>query len=115
MRPNVHAAFTIDEQARNRPFLRFGGMTYPFFATPYPDEKVTGPIFGSEQRAIVGVMVRNPGRVLTPDELCGGLTPMSRTPRRMDTLIGGIRDALGPDAVVAVPRRGWTYLPSSTG
>jgi len=90
-------------------------MTYPFFATPYPDEKVAGPIFGTEQRAIVGVMARHPGKVLTLDELCVGLTPMSRTPRRMETLIGGIRDALGPDVVVAVPRRGWTYLPSAPG
>ena len=88
-------------------------MTYPFFATPYPDLKDAGPIFGAEQRAIVGVMVRNPGKVLSMDELCAGLTPMTRTPRRMETLIDGIRAALGPDAVVDVPRRGWKYVPAT--
>jgi hypothetical protein len=88
-------------------------MTYPFFATPYPDRKDMGPILGTEQRMIVGVMVRNPGKVLSTDELCAGLTPMARTPRRIGTLMDGIRTTLGPDTVVAVPRRGWKYVPAS--
>ena len=88
-------------------------MTYPFYATPYPDAMVAGPIFGTEQRAIVGVMVRNPGKVLTLEQLSVGLTPMTRTPRRMTTLLEGIRATLGPDTVVDVPRRGWKYVPAA--
>jgi hypothetical protein len=38
---------------------------------------------------------------------------MSRTPRRMETLLEGIRATLGADTVVEVPRRGWTYLPAT--
>ena len=90
-------------------------MTFPFFATPYPDAKASGPILGAEQRAIVGLMVRHPGKVLSMQELAAGLTPMSRSPRRMQTLIDGIRATLGPDTVVDVPRRGWMYAPTAVG
>ena len=44
--------FTVGERTGNRPSLPSGTMTFPFFATPYPDAKASGPILGAEQRAI---------------------------------------------------------------
>ena len=51
------------------------------------------------------------GRVLTVDQLGATLSPFSRTNRRVRTLIDGLRDTLGEDTIVEVPRRGFRYEP----
>ena len=93
-------------------------MTYPFFVTAHPDSRFTSasaePLLNREQRRMLGVMVRRPGHVLTVAEMCAGLSPTTaRNPRRINDLISGLRRALGDDAIVDVPRRGWMYLPAA--
>jgi hypothetical protein len=46
--------------------------------------------------------------------MCAGLSPTTvRNPRRIHDLISGLRRALGEDAIVHVPRRGWIYVPAA--
>jgi DNA-binding winged helix-turn-helix (wHTH) protein len=93
-------------------------MTYPFSVTAHPDDRFASatvdPVLGREQRRMLGVMVRRPGHVLSTAEMCAGLSPTTaRNPRRIHDLISGLRRALGEDAIVHVPRRGWIYVPAA--
>jgi DNA-binding response OmpR family regulator len=57
------------------------------------------------------VLASNAGRVLSRAELArrAGLADLSD--RRCDSLIVGIRRAIGADRVVTVRRRGWMLVP----
>jgi DNA-binding response OmpR family regulator len=69
---------------------------------PHPLEHLT-----SQERAVYDVLAAHAGRVLSRAELArrAGLADLSA--RRCDSLIVGIRRAIGPDRIVTVRRRGW--------
>ena len=60
-----------------------------------------------QERAVYKVLSEGAGRVLSRQEIArrAGLTELS--PRRCDSIIVGIRRAIGPERVQTVRRRGW--------
>jgi DNA-binding response OmpR family regulator len=72
---------------------------------PHPLEHLT-----AQERAVYHVLAANSGRVLSRTELArrAGLAELSA--RRCDSLIVGIRRAIGHDRIVTVRRRGWMLL-----
>ncbi len=85
-------------------------MIFPPYAAPFPDG-ATPPVLGAQERAMLTVLAQRPGKVVTGDVLAQRLGLPTLTPRRAGELVGGINTALGPDTVVAVPRRGWMLQP----
>lgn len=59
------------------------------------------------EAAVYDALRSRPGRVLSRFELVrlSGLGELSA--RRVDSLLVGLREALGPDAVITVRGRGW--------
>ncbi len=70
------------------------------------ESPVPGRLGGSE-RAVLGVLVEAPGRVLSRTELArrAGLRRLSE--RRIDAVIVSLRRLLGADSITTVRRRGW--------
>ena len=66
---------------------------------------------GPRERAVLGALVDNGGRVVDRDQLRRDAGLESLSARRCDAVLVGIRRALGPDAVVTVRRRGWRLHP----
>jgi DNA-binding response OmpR family regulator len=64
-----------------------------------------------QERAVYDALASNVGRVLSRNELArrAGLADLSA--RRCDSLIVGVRRAVGADRVRTVRRRGWMLLP----
>lgn len=62
---------------------------------------------GTQERAVLSVLVANQGRVLGRRELArqAGMSDLSE--RRCDSVLVGIRRVLGPDAIRTVRSRGW--------
>lgn len=94
-------------------------MTRPAPANPLTHQPATGMVqdphplehLTSQERAVYEVLASNAGRVLSRAELArrAGLADLSA--RRCDSLIVGIRRAIGHDRVVTVRRRGWMLVP----
>lgn len=59
------------------------------------------------EAAVYAALRANPGRVISREELVrlAGLDALSA--RRVDSLLVGLREALGQDAIITVRRRGW--------
>ncbi len=68
---------------------------------------------GAQERAVLAVLVANQRRVVGRREIsrAAGLAELSE--RRCDSLLVGIRRAIGSDAVVTVRSRGWMLAPSA--
>ena len=68
---------------------------------------------GVQERAVLSVLVANQRRVVGRREIsrAAGLAELSE--RRCDSLLVGIRRAIGSDAVVTVRSRGWMLAPSA--
>jgi DNA-binding response OmpR family regulator len=64
-----------------------------------------------QERAVYLVLAQRPGRVLSRAEIAreAGLEQLSE--RRCDSLLVGVRRAVGVDAVRTVRRRGWMLVP----
>ena len=77
----------------------------PLMQAPHPLEHLT-----PQERAVYQVLADNSGRVLSRHELArrAGLGDLS--PRRCDSIIVGIRRAIGAEQVQTVRRRGWMLL-----
>jgi DNA-binding response OmpR family regulator len=59
------------------------------------------------EAAVYDALRSHPGKVLSRDELIrmAGLSDLSQ--RRVDGLLVGLREALGPDSIITVRSRGW--------
>jgi DNA-binding response OmpR family regulator len=64
----------------------------------------------AQERAVFEALSDSAGRVLSRNEIArrAGLSELSD--RRCDSLIVGIRRAIGPDRVRTVRRRGWMLV-----
>lgn len=62
---------------------------------------------GTQERAVLSVLVANRNRVISRRELSrqAGLTDLSE--RRCDSVLVGLRRTLGHDAIITVRSRGW--------
>lgn len=59
------------------------------------------------ERAVLDVLRRASGRVVSRQDLAVAAGLHDLSPRRVDALLTGIRRALGPGSVVTVRGRGW--------
>jgi DNA-binding winged helix-turn-helix (wHTH) protein len=68
---------------------------------------------GPREKAVLSVLVEQPGRVIDRSTLRrdAGLDDLSA--RRCESVLVGVRRALGPDAIVTVRRRGWRLSPDA--
>jgi hypothetical protein len=82
-------------------------MVYPPYAAPFPDSKSADITLGNQQRAMLTLMARKPGKVFTAEELASTLNLPMLTPRRAGVLVSGINEVLGEETVTEVARRGW--------
>jgi DNA-binding winged helix-turn-helix (wHTH) protein len=73
---------------------------------------VTTPL-GAQERAVLRILVEQGGRVISRHELARrcGLTELHE--RRCDSILVHVRQALGPDSIVTVRRRGWMLRPEA--
>lgn len=73
---------------------------------------MTGTL-GAQERAVLRILVEQGGRVISRHELARrcGLTDLHE--RRCDSILVHVRQALGPDAIVTVRRRGWMLRPEA--
>jgi DNA-binding winged helix-turn-helix (wHTH) protein len=62
---------------------------------------------GSQERAVLSVLIANAGRVVSRHELTRAAGITAATERRCDSILVGIRRNLGPEAITTVRRRGW--------
>jgi DNA-binding winged helix-turn-helix (wHTH) protein len=62
---------------------------------------------GSQERAVLAVLIANAGRVVSRHELAREAGITAATERRCDSILVGIRRCLGPEAISTVRRRGW--------
>lgn len=89
-----------------------------FVARPAPEQQELIPSSAThsferltaQERAVFDVLAARRGRVLSRQEIArrAGLTDLS--PRRCDSLIVGIRRAVGTDRVRTIRRRGWMLV-----
>jgi DNA-binding winged helix-turn-helix (wHTH) protein len=86
-------------------------MIYPPYAAPFPDSNAADITLGNQQRAVLTVLARKPGRVVTSEELAAVVGLPAMTPRRADVVMNGINEVLGEGTIVDVPRRGWMLQP----
>lgn len=62
---------------------------------------------GKQERAVLTVLVENVGRVVSRRELARRVGIAELSERRCDSLLVGVRRALGADAIRTVRSRGW--------
>lgn len=65
-----------------------------------------------QERAVYQVLVANRGRVLSRHEIARAIGIAELSERRCDSLIVGVRRAVGRDRVRTVRRRGWMLADS---
>ena len=72
-----------------------------------------GVQLGARERAVLAVLVDRGGRVVDRDRLRqeAGLEDLNA--RRCESVLVGVRRALGEDAIVTVRRRGWRLRPEA--
>lgn len=68
---------------------------------------------GAQERAVLRILVEQGGRVISRHEIARrcGLTELHE--RRCDSILVHVRQALGPDTIVTVRRRGWMLRPEA--
>ena len=88
-------------------------MDRPALAAP-PDSRsqVSRPLehLTPQERAIYSVLADNAGRVLSRSELARAVGIADLSERRCDSLIVGVRRAVGPGHLRTVRRRGWMLV-----
>ena len=130
----VHGPFTCAEQRRNAPLLTslptampapasqvdaLPLMTSATISTPtsnplgdrdQPHDRHAS--LGAQERAVLTTLLANRGRVVGRRELARGAGLAELSPRRCDSVLVGLRRALGNDAIVTVRSRGWMLNPA---
>jgi DNA-binding winged helix-turn-helix (wHTH) protein len=66
---------------------------------------------GPRERAVLGVLVEQQGRVIDRSTLRRGAGLDDLSPRRCESVLVRVRRVLGPEAIVTVRRRGWRLSP----
>ena len=79
-----------------------------------PRSQVSRPLehLTPQERAVYYVLAENAGRVLSRSELARAVGIADLSERRCDSLIVGVRRALGSGRVRTVRRRGWMLVGS---
>lgn len=79
----------------------------PAFDSVPPAALSVRSALGTQERAVLSVLVANRNRVISRRELSrqAGLTDLSE--RRCDSVLVGLRRTLGHDAIITVRSRGW--------
>ena len=88
-------------------------MYSPALVIPGPDASDPLGHLGPQQRAVLFVLAESAGRVISRRELARRVGITDRSDRRCDSLLVGVRRALGPDAIRTVRSRGWMLDPDA--
>jgi DNA-binding response OmpR family regulator len=88
-------------------------MAFPLDVPKFPDTPTDDVVLGSQERAVLAAMAQKPGKVFSREDLAAHVRWSSLTSRRLEELMDTLRAKVGADAVVAVPRRGWTFRPAT--
>jgi len=88
-------------------------MFSPALVIPGPDASDPLGHLGPQELAVLFVLAENAGRVISRRELARRIGITDRSDRRCDSLLVGVRRALGPDAIRTVRSRGWMLDPDA--
>ena len=66
-----------------------------------------GGALGTQERAVLNVLMANRNRVISRRELARQAGLLDLSERRCDSLLVGLRRTLGHDAIITVRSRGW--------
>jgi len=113
LRLAVHAPFTVGEHTGNGPDLRCRAVFSPALVTPGSNASDPLGHLGTQERAVLFVLVESAGKVVSRRELARRVGIAELSERRCDSLLVGVRRVLGPDAIVTVRSRGWMLQPAA--
>jgi hypothetical protein len=85
----------------------------PAPATPPETASVPPGPLGRQERAVLSVLADNAGRVVSRRELARQVGLADLSARRCDSLLVGVRRAIGAESIRTVRSRGWILQPEA--
>ena len=83
----------------------------PDASAPFPSDAPTHPLeMTAQERAVLDVLERHRGRVISRQEIARRAGIADLGARRCDSLIVGIRRRVGAERIRTVRRRGWMLV-----